>query len=151
MTGACDERSPAGGGEKEEPKEPPPQESCWIRVLGGVVALARLEAIVKEPFYEYNSRISGTGYMVKPVHKVYRRRSDGTRRIYVYYGRYWWRRRGRRLVYAGTRKPRRVRLEPPRNPLAGLSLIVEGDDIIIPCWVYEAYRGLFEGLPAVRE
>ena len=152
VTEACDERSPSGGGEKEEPNEPPsPNSSCSVRVLGGVAALPRLEAIVKDPFYEYNSRISHTGYMVKPVHKVYRRRSDGSKRVYIYYGRYWWRRKGGRLVYAGTRKPARVKLEPPKNPLVGLSIIVEGNDIIIPCWLYDSYPHVFRGLPAVRE
>ena len=152
MTGACDERSPMRGSEKEEPKEPPsPAGSCRVRILGGIVALPRLEAIIKDPFYEYNSRISHTGYMVKPVHKVYRRRSDGSKRIYVYYGRYWWRRKGKRLVYAGTRKPARVKPEPPRNPFSGLSIIVEDEDIIVPCWLYEAYAQVFSGLTAVRE
>ncbi len=150
MTGACDEQSPGRGGEKEEPNEPPPTD-CHYRIIGGSQILARIDEIARQPFYEYNSRISKTGYMVKPVHKVYKRLSDGTRRIYVYYGRYWWRRRGKRFVYSGTEKPRRVKLEPPPNPLYGLSIIVDGDDLIISCADYEKYKYLFRGYPAVRE
>ncbi len=148
MTRACDERSPGRGGEKEEPNEPPPR-PCRLRVIGGASVLPRLDAIAREPFYEYNASISSTGYMVRPVHRVYKR-SGGRRRVYVYYGRYWWRRKGKRLVYAGVRKPRRVRAEPPEHPLMGLSLIIDGDDLIVDCAVYEAYRDIFRGLE-VRE
>jgi len=146
VTGACDERSPERGEEKEEPKEPPPDD-CKLRILGGRSVLARLAGEIKEAFYEYNTLISNTGYYLKPVHKVYKRLSDRRRRIYEYYGRYWWRRKGNRLVYAGTVKPRRVPVEPPKHPLDGLSIIVEDDDIIISCSDYEKYKEYFEGLP----
>ena len=146
MTGACDERSPVRGEEKEEPNEPPPDD-CKVRVIGGRIVLWRIASEVKSVFYEYNSLISRTGYYLKPVHKVYKRTSDGRRRIYEYYGRYWWRRKGKRLVYAGTEKPRRVRVDPPRHPLEGLSIIVEDDDVIISCADYEKFKGFFEGLP----
>jgi len=149
VTGACDERSPGGGGEKEEPKEPLPH-SCRLRVLGGRRALPAIEDYVKAPFYDYNSVISRTGYMVKPVHMVYRTLSDGTKRVYLYYGRYWWRRSRGRLVYAGTEKPSRVKVEPPENPLAGHSIIVEGDDLIVDCVVYEKLRHILGGYSVVE-
>ena len=105
--------------------------------------------------YEYNDAIRGTGYYLKPVHKVYKN-VGGVRRVYEYYGRYWWRRIKRRdrsgykLVYAGTEKPREVPLDPPHTGLEGLRVIVEGDDIIIECSVYYKYKNSFQGLKVSR-
>ncbi|MCE4620325.1 MAG: hypothetical protein F7C33_04800 [Desulfurococcales archaeon] len=149
MTVACDEQSPARGGEKEEPNEPPSSD-CRLRIYGGARVLREILDEIKRPFYEYNSEISRTGYYLKPVHKVYKRLSDGRRRVYEYYGRYWWRKKGKRLVYSGTRKPARVPLEPPANPLEGLSIIVEDDDIILSCGDYEKFKGYFRGLRVER-
>ncbi|MMZ65447.1 hypothetical protein D1872_278520 [compost metagenome] len=148
MTLACDEQSPARGGEKEEPNEPP--SDCRIIVYGGRRALDLLADLVKEPFYEYNSKISRTGYYLKPVHKVYKRLPDGRTRIYEYYGRYWWRKKGKKLVYAGRVKPRVIREDPPEHPLEGLSIIVEGDDVIMDCRDYERFQEHFRGLRVER-
>lgn len=130
------------GSEKEEPREPPPafesentfyltnEPGGYIRILGGAVLLGRIESVIKEPFYHYNSLISNYGYYVKPVHKVYKKRS-GTKIIYVYYGRYWFKRAGSRLIYAGSEKPVWIPYEPPENPVEGVTLIVEGRDLLI--------------------
>ncbi len=128
------------GGEKEEPKEPPhdkvslvlsSEPGGYIRIVGGAYLLGRIEYMIKEPFYRYNSLISQYGYYVKPVHKVYKNRA-GSKIIYVYYGRYWFRRGSRgRLIYAGTEKPAEVPVEPPQSPLEGVTLIVDSDDLLV--------------------
>ncbi len=141
---ACDEQSPARGGEKEEPKELP--SDCRIIVRGGLSRLRDLVDEIKQPFYEYNSLISHTGYYLKPVHKVYKRLPDGRRRIYEYYGRYWWRKEGTRWIYAGTIKPSSIKYDPPSHPLEGLSIIIEGSDVILDCRDYDRFRGFFAGL-----
>ncbi len=141
---ACDEQSPARGGEKEEPNEPPSAD-CKVIVYNGRRIIINLLDELKNPFYEYNSKISSTGYYLKPVHKVYKTLGDGRRRIYEYYGRYWWRRVGKRFVYAGVSKPRAVKEPPPPNPLDGLSIIVEGEDIILSCRDYEKFYEYFKG------
>jgi len=74
----------------EEPIEPPPPEECRLRIVGGARTLDVILADLKESFYEYNRSIGSTGYYLKPVHKVYKY-VGGSRRIYEYYGRYWWR------------------------------------------------------------
>jgi len=139
----------------EEPKEPAASSEgdCRVRVYGGYLRLREALSRVIPEIYRYNEAIRGTGYYLKPVHKVYKT-VRGVRRIYEYYGRYWWRRvrrsGGYRLVYAGTEKPRDVPVEPPRTGLEGLKVIVEGEDVIIECRVYEEFKGFFEGLRAVR-
>jgi len=91
---------------------------------------------------------SKRGYYLKPVHKVYRT-TGGLRRIYEYYGRYWWRKGDGKLIYAGAKKPGGLP-QPPLNPLEGLSVIREGDDVIIRCDVYERFKWVFEGLAVER-
>jgi len=128
------------GGEKEEPKEPPlsselameivDEPGGYIRIIGGAFLLSKIESYVKEPFYRYNGQISSYGYYVKPVHKVYKYKG-GSRLIYVYYGRYWFRKQGSRLIYAGTVKPRDVPVEPPRSPLEDITLILDGEDLLV--------------------
>jgi hypothetical protein len=138
----------------EEPIEPPYGWECRLRVVGGARALDPILADLKRVFYEYNRVIRGTGYYLKPVHKVYKR-VGGLVRVYEYYGRYWWRltRRGGRLryVYSGTIKPRGVPVDPPSNPLEGLSLIREGGDVIVRCSDFDRFARVFEGYPVVRE
>ncbi|MCE4618775.1 MAG: hypothetical protein F7C37_04955 [Desulfurococcales archaeon] len=145
---ACDEQSPAQGGEKEEPNEPP--SDCRIIVYNGRRVLDEITDKVKEPFYEYNTLISKTGYYLKPVHKVYKKLPDGRTRIYEYYGRYWWRKEGKRWIYAGHVKPRKIRVDPPDHPLDGLSIIIEGEDIILDCRDFERFREYFKGLKFER-
>ncbi len=122
---------------------------CRLLVRGGASRIDEILDEVKYKIYEYNTRISDTGYYLKPVHKVYKRLSDGTLKIYEYYGRYYWRKQGNRLVYAGTEKPRGLP-EPEPIPLEGLTLIRMGDDIIIECNVYDRYKDLFKGLEVER-
>ncbi|MGC9210482.1 MAG: hypothetical protein ACP5FT_04385 [Acidilobus sp.] len=130
--------------EREKPNEPP----CMIRVIGGYSAIQSILSDVKEEIYKYNAIASRRGYYLKPVHKVYKV-VNGVRRVYEYYGRYWWRRGEGKLIYAGTSRPRGLP-EPPLNPLEGLSVIREGEDVIIRCDVYERFKWAFEGLRTER-
>ena len=132
------------GDEREKPNEPP----CMVRVLRGYEAIRAVLEGVKEEIYRYNSLASRRGYYLKPVHKAYKT-VNGVRRVYEYYGRYWWRKGDSRLIYVGTRRPPGLP-EPPVNVLDGLSLIREGDDVILRCDVYERFKWVFQGLPTER-
>ncbi len=138
----------------EEPIEPPHGGKCLLRVVNGAKALDFKLADLKRVFYEYNRVIRGTGYYLKPVHKVYKN-VKGSRRVYEYYGRYWWKlvrvNWGVRYVYVGRIKPLDVKVNPPGNPLEGLSLIREGWDVIIKCSDYEKFSEVFKGYKVVRE
>ena len=138
----------AGGGELEEPSEPPHSE-CRVRIRGGARLLEGILDEYRGRLYEYNSTIRGSGYYLKPLHRVYKN-VGGERRLYEYYGRYWWRivpsRGGRRLVYAGKSKPGGLP-EPPSFPLEGLAVVRIGEDVIVECWVYEKYRDIFSRVP----
>jgi len=144
----------ARGNEREEPIEPPQGEECYLRVVGGSRALDSILADLKRILYEYNRVIRSTGYYLKPVHKVYKY-SKGSRRVYEYYGRYWWKleKRGGRVkfIYAGLKKPARIKVSPPRNPLEGLSIIREGEDILIKCSDFEKFSSIFRGFKILRE
>lgn len=133
-----------GGDEREKPMEPP----CRVRVYGGYGPISRVLNDIKEAIYSYNVIASSRGYYLKPVHKVYKR-VGGLTRVYEYYGRYWWRKGDSRLIYAGSVKPRGLP-EPPPNPLDGLSVIREDNDIIVDCGTYERFKELFKGLRAER-
>ncbi|MDM7274882.1 MAG: hypothetical protein P3X22_001995 [Thermoprotei archaeon] len=136
----------------EEPVEPFKSE-CRVRVFDGAKVLDRVLGDLKMAIYEYNSRIKYTGFYLKPVHKVYKS-PGGVRRVYEYYGRYWWRitRKGGkvRFEYVGASKPAKVE-EPPDNPLEGLVVVREGEDVIVECSVYERFKTFFEGLKTSSE
>jgi len=134
----------------EEPKEPP---SCRVRVLGGASAIEKVLDDIKKQVYKYNSEVSKKGYYLKPVHKVYKKLSNGRMRIYEYYGRYWWRleRRNGKLkwIYVSNIKPKGLP-EFPSHKLEGVVVIREGNDIIIDCEVFDRLKELFENLPVER-
>ena len=138
--------------------------ACYVLVRGGLEAVeAALEGF-RRSLYRYNSLLRGSGYYLKPVHIVTRRLADGSRRRYMYIGRYWWRlsyTRGRgapshRLAwrYVGRDMPAELRGKvppPPRNPLEGLSYAaLEGGDILLRVEVYDRFSWVFEGLPVER-
>ena len=144
-----------GGGEKEEPNEPQPEPfpvltlipdvSGYIRIVNGTRALEAVEIQVKEPYYHYNSLISKYGYFIKPVHKVYKVKR-GRRLVYVYYGRYWFRRGEKgRAVYAGSAKPSFIPYQPPSNPLEGVTIIIDGPDLLISSEDVDKVIGVLEG------
>ncbi|MEM0340050.1 MAG: hypothetical protein QXN05_04630 [Acidilobaceae archaeon] len=137
----------------EEPKEPL-REDCRVRVIGGGLALDLALDEMRKAIYEYNSKIRESGYYLKPVHKTYKTLREGVRRVYEYYGIYWWRliktKRGLRYFYVGKHKPPGLP-EPPRLPVEGLSLARDGRDVIIECRVYDKFKDFFRGFQTVRE
>ncbi len=122
---------------------------CRLLVKGGGKRIDSIIDEYKSVIYEYNTRISGQGYYLKPVHKVYRRLSDGTLKVYEYYGRYYWRKAGERLIYAGREKPRG--LPDIHLPFEGLAVIrINNSDVVIDCDLYDKFKHIFEGLHVER-
>ncbi len=127
-----------------------------IRIKNGVSYLNKaLEEYIRL-LYKYNSVIRGTGYYLKPVHLVTKRTADG-KKTYMYIGRYWWRieyvgKRGKtsriKWIYAGREKPRELREypDPPKHPLVGLTVIIDGDDILVDEKSLKKYYWFFEPL-----
>lgn len=139
----------------EEPIEPlEARGDCWVRIVDGARTLDLITANLKRVFYEYNRVIRESGYYLKPIHKVYKV-VGGKRRVYEYYGRYWWKLKkvkGKlRYVYSGRWKPRRVKVEPPSNPLEDLVVIREDGDVIMRCSDYEKFSEIFKGHRITRE
>ena len=141
------------GGEKEEPNEPPRLHGYpivregpdYVRIVGGRKLLEGIEVVVKEPFYRFNSLVSKYNYFIKPVHKVYKSK-DGKKRVYVYYGRYWYRKdpETKKHIYSGVEKPEHIPYEPPENPLSDVTIIVEGDDLLVKASDLEKLKRVLE-------
>jgi len=126
-------------GEQEEPTERSPRlqsSSCEkIRLEGPVTRLLLELGYYKAEIYGYNDRIKDTGYYLKPVHYVYKRTTTG-RIVFHYYGRYWLKKQGKRIVYIGQTKPPGLP-NPPRSRWEGFTLIeVDGEYFMEP----EQYR-----------
>jgi hypothetical protein len=132
---------------------------CRLRVYNGYQAVRAILEDYLRLIYQYNSLISGTGFYLKPIHIVTRRAPDGTRRRYVYIGRYWWRisyrgKKGRtsriQWRYVGKEKPPELRdyPDPPQTPLHGLRFALDSSqkDVIIDCETYQRYSWVFQGL-----
>ncbi len=112
-----------------------------IRVKDGWKALLELLEPYRRAVYEYNEKIRGSGYYLRPFHVVCR-----GRKRYIYIGRYWYRveyrgRRGTtslvRWIYVGSRKPDPNLPDPPSCPLDGLKVVVEGGDLVVDAEAYE--------------
>ncbi|HEW63605.1 hypothetical protein [Fervidicoccus sp.] len=90
----------------------------------------------KEKIKEYNKKVSGMGYYLKPVHIVTKKVGEEIR-IYRYFGKYWWKieylgLKGNKPVikwiYIGKNKPIESLPDPPINPLEGFSFYtLKGD------------------------
>ncbi|MEM1610983.1 MAG: hypothetical protein QXQ57_04980 [Sulfolobales archaeon] len=129
-----------------------------IRVVGGAHKVRKiLEEYVKK-VKEYNKQIRHTGFYLEPVKMVPRRDPFGNGRLIkydYYYGRYWYiyisgKERGRYL-YLGTTKPIETLPDPPKNPLDGVKIIYDEEDILIPEEQFEKVKDLFKGYPKLRE
>jgi hypothetical protein len=124
---------------------------CRVRLVDGLEAFrAAVDSLLRQ-LYSYTESLRGTGYYLKPLHRVYKSDPEtGSRVVYEYYGRYWWRlerRRGRlRWRYVGREPPPGVP-EPPRHPLEGMSVKILGSDVELDCrWYEELVRaGLIGG------
>ncbi|AFZ71149.1 hypothetical protein Calag_1444 [Caldisphaera lagunensis DSM 15908] len=128
------------GSELEKPNEPP---SCKIKVYDGYIDIINILNEIKEKIYLYNTEISKKSYYLKPVHKVYKTKADKKKIIYEYYGRYWWKRINKKFIYSGIAKPKFLP-NPPENPLEGLSIVREGNDVILDCSLYEKFKWIFK-------
>ncbi len=126
------------------------------RVRGGLYAVKKLLSAYVRSLYRYNQLVRGRGYYLKPIHTVTRRLPDGTRIVYQYIGRYWWKisycgKKGRTSrvcwKYVGREKPKELSdlPDPPPNPLVGLRYRVEGDDVILDEDDYERFKWVFAG------
>ncbi len=82
----------------------------------------------KQSLYEYNNMAKSFGYYLKPVHIVSKRQGLNTK-IYVYYGRYWYKlnTNGSRIrwIYIGLTKPLNELPDPPINPLTFISISIQ--------------------------
>lgn len=88
--------------------------------------------------YKYNNLVKNKNYYLKPVHIVIKKKSNGERIKYYYYGRYWYRiekkgneRKGIKWVYLGKEKPEKNLPDPPPNPLEGLVIKFSGDEVSV--------------------
>jgi hypothetical protein len=125
-----------------------------IRVKNGRFYLEKaLEEYIRL-IYRYNTLIRETGYYLKPVHIVTKKTNDG-KKTYIYIGRYWWKikyvgKRGRtsriKWIYVGKEKPAELKdyPDPPYHPLAGLKVVIDGNDVLIDEKTLRKYRWLFE-------
>jgi hypothetical protein len=121
--------------------EEPTERHCpKLKIYGCNKIFSRLLEEYRISLYAYNSRIRETGFYLKPVHKVYYTRKDGTRSIYEYYGTYWWikKKKGYKtlLKYYGKNKPPGLP-DPPINPLSGIVANPLENWVIVPI---ESYR-----------
>lgn len=121
-----------------------------LRIYGGYRLVMELYSPYRARIYEYNSTIRESGYYLKPLHIVYKI-VHGRKLKYVYFGRYWYRvykvpgegelkkERSRiKWLYVGRDKPDPHLPDPPINPLEGIAVIVDGEDILVDERTFEA-------------
>ncbi len=106
----------------------------YIVIKNGYKVLMEIYAPYRARIYAYNSMIKDSGYYLKPIHLVYKKLRN-QRVKYIYFGRYWYRlvRKGSTVkwIYVGKDKPDPHLPDPPLSPFEGLSIIVDGTDIIV--------------------
>ncbi len=124
-----------------------------VRVKGGYGLIMSIFTPYRVRIYAYNSQIRDTGYYLKPVHMVYKK-LEGRKVKYMYFGRYWYRvyraREGGRSkikwIYVGRDKPDPQLPEPPINPLEGIAVIVDGDDVLVDEKAFNALTQITQAL-----
>jgi hypothetical protein len=83
----------------------------------------------RQALYEYNRTIKRFGVYLKPLHIVVRKYPYGEKRLYYYFGRYWYilKKEGSNLkwIYLGKEKPFPELPDPPINPLLLVEVINE--------------------------
>lgn len=129
-----------------------------IRIVGGARKVKEIYDEYVRKLNEYNAQIKHTGFYLRPVTKIARRdRKDPSRivRYDYYYGRYWYfyistRQRGI-YIYLGREKPLESLPDPPKDPLEGVEIIYDGDDILIPKEQFDKVRDLFIGYSKIPE
>ncbi len=120
------------------------------RELANKTVLRTINDIISgytQKIYEYNNIVRKKGYYLKPVHIVVKKRKDGTRVKYYYYGRYWYRIEIRKngssqikWIYLGKEKPDKDLPDPPKNPLEGLVVRVDNEGISLNKSLHEILR-----------
>jgi hypothetical protein len=83
----------------------------------------------RQALYEYNRTIKRFGVYLKPLHIVVKKYPYGEKRLYYYFGRYWYilEKKGSNLkwIYLGKEKPFPELPDPPINPLLLIEVINE--------------------------
>lgn len=103
--------------------------------------------------YSYNKLIRYTKYYLKPIHMVVKKKPDGGKTKYYYYGRYWYKleygnngSRKLKWIYVGKNKPSEDLPEPPDNPLDGLVLKISDGEVEIVASRREIYQLIYRVL-----
>lgn len=132
-----------------------------IRIVGGVHRLRKIREELLERLREYNDKIKSTGFFLVPVKEIKVKISWPSglveERRYQYYGRYWYMYvsdrsgRGLRPVYVGRSKPLETLPDPPEDPLKGVRIYYDGEDLLVPEDQFERVKDLFKGYPVQRE
>jgi len=99
----------------------------------------------------YNTMIKPRNYYLKPVHIVVKKKTSGVKIKYYYYGRYWYRivkqPSGKlKWIYIGKEKPLSNLPDPPRNPLEGLVVKIDGSELEIIASTRELYEKIYSVL-----
>ncbi|MEM2203013.1 MAG: hypothetical protein QXI22_01490 [Sulfolobales archaeon] len=128
-----------------------------IRIVGGAHRIKEIYDNYVREIKEYNNQIKHTGFYLMPVRKTVKKsRKDPSKVKYnYYYGRYWYfyistKERGI-YIYVGKEKPLESLPDPPKNPLEGVEIIYDGDDILIPEDQFEKVKDLFKGYTSIVE
>ena len=121
-----------------------------LRIYDGYRLVMELYSPYRTRIYKYNSTIRESGYYLKPLHIVYKV-VQGRKLKYIYFGRYWYRvykapAEGKqkkaksriKWLYIGRDKPDPHLPDPPINPLEGIAVIVDGNDVLVDERTFEA-------------
>jgi hypothetical protein len=80
----------------------------------------------RQQLYNYNSMIKGYGVYLKPLHIVVKNSLSESKKIYYYFGRYWYKLKAingkLKWIYMGREKPLDSLPDPPTNPLLVLEV-----------------------------
>lgn len=118
------------------------------RCLGEKDVIKKINLLLSDyltTIYMYNSVIKARNYYLKPVHIVTKKKASGEKIKYYYYGRYWYRiersSNGRiKWIYIGKEKPISSLPDPPKNPLEGLVVKIDGDELEIIATTKELFE-----------
>ncbi len=129
-----------------------------VRIVGGARRVKEIYDEYVKQLNEYNERIRHTGFYLKPVIKVARRDHKDPSKIIkhdYYYGKYWYiaisTKKRKAYLYVGKEKPLESLPDPPKDPLEGVEIIYDGEDILIPKEQFEGIKDLFSGYTKILE
>lgn len=129
-----------------------------VRIVEGARRVKEIYDEYVKRLNEYNEQIKHTGFYLKPVTKVARRdRRDPSKiiRYDYYYGKYWFfsisTKERKAYIYLGREKPLESLPDPPKDPLEGVEIVYDGEDILIPKEQFERIKDLFSGYTKILE